>query len=86
MDLGIDVLNATGVAGVAAQMAQQLTGVGYTNVNSGNYPQQSPSVNSVFYKNESDLNTANDVASVLGFSAVALDPELESDIEVVIVE
>lgn len=68
----VRVINATGVNGYAAQQQSVLQGVGYTNVDAANPSGGSlPSTNIVWYQNETDLATAQNVADTLGISTVS---------------
>lgn len=67
----VRVINATGVNGYAAQQSGVLQSVGYTSVIAAN-PSGSalPSVNVVWYQNETDLATAQNIADTLGIATV----------------
>ena len=63
------VINATGVNGYAAQQSGVLQSVGYTSVIAANPSGGAlPSVNVVWYQNETDLATAQNIADTLGIA------------------
>ncbi|MFC0265442.1 LytR C-terminal domain-containing protein [Alloscardovia macacae] len=68
----ITVYNGTGVSGYAARRASVLTSDGYSNVTAANPTNRStlPSANTVWYVENSDKSTAEEVASKLGISNV----------------
>lgn len=67
----VRVINATGVNGYAAQQSGVLQSVGYTSVIAANPSGGAlPSVNVVWYQNETDLATAQNVADTLGIATV----------------
>lgn len=67
----VRVINATGIAGYAAQQAGVLTAAGYTSVEAANPSGGAlPDVTVVWYQNETDLATAQDVAASLGIATV----------------
>ncbi|WP_418968820.1 LytR C-terminal domain-containing protein [Alloscardovia omnicolens] len=83
------VYNGTGITGFAASKAAVLTNDGYANVTPSNPNNASslPSVNTVWYVNEADKVTAQDIASKLGISAVEQVSSLSSgDIAVVLIQ
>ncbi|TCD53624.1 LytR family transcriptional regulator [Alloscardovia theropitheci] len=81
------VFNATGINGYAADRASVLTNAGYssvtpTNPSTGNLPSE----NTVWYVNDGDQTTAQDVASQLGISNVQKVNGLnQGDIAVILV-
>lgn len=64
------VVNGTGRTGYAAQQAQVLTGAGYTAVEARNPTGTLPNASAVWYMNEADQATAQDVATTLGIANV----------------
>lgn len=66
----VRVVNATGVSGYAAQQAGVLTGAGYTSVEAANPTGTLPSASVVWYQNDADKATAQDVATTLGIADV----------------
>lgn len=66
----VRVVNATGVSGYAAQQAGVLSGAGYTNVEAANPTGTLPSASVVWYQNDADKATAQDVATTLGIADV----------------
>ncbi|MCH9277150.1 LytR C-terminal domain-containing protein [Bifidobacterium amazonense] len=67
----VRVVNAAGINGYAAEKAGVLTSAGYTSVTAANPTTDNlPSSTVVWYQNETDLATAQDVASQLGISDV----------------
>ncbi|WEV76285.1 LytR C-terminal domain-containing protein [Bifidobacterium sp. ESL0800] len=66
----VQVLNATGTTGYAAQKKAVLDQAGYSNVTAGNPTGDVPASTVVWYANEADKATAQDVANTLGISSV----------------
>lgn len=67
----VRVINATGVNGYAAQQSGVLQSVGYTSVIAANPSGGAlPSVNVVWYQNETDLATAQNIADTTGIATV----------------
>ena len=67
----VRVVNGSGIAGYAGQQAAVLQQVGYTSVEAANPVTETlPAGNVVWYQNETDLATANDVAATLGIADV----------------
>lgn len=66
----VRVVNATGVSGYAAQQAGVLSGAGYTSVEAANPTGTLPSASVVWYQNDADKATAQDVATTLGIADV----------------
>lgn len=67
----VRVINATGVNGYAAQQSGVLQSVGYASVIAANPSGGAlPSVNVVWYQNETDLATAQNIADTLGIATV----------------
>lgn len=81
----IRVVNATGVTGYAARKAAVLTQAGYTTVVAANPSGSTPSQTVVWYENETDEATAQDVASTLGISSVEQMSGLSAPIVVVLI-
>lgn len=82
------VINATGITGYAAQRAAVLTNAGYTSVTPANPASSNlPSANTVWYVNDSDQVTAQDIATQLGISQVQKVSGLnQGDIAVILVQ
>lgn len=66
----VRVVNATGIQGYAARQADVLQTAGYTSVEATNPSGTLPASSVVWYQNETDKATAEDVATALGISAV----------------
>ncbi|RSX54687.1 LytR C-terminal domain-containing protein [Bifidobacterium samirii] len=67
----VRVVNGSGIAGYAGQQAAVLQQAGYTSVEAANPASEAlPAGNVVWYQNETDLATANDVAATLGIADV----------------
>ena len=75
---GVLILNASGRGGYAGQMQGTLSGDGFTAVSVGN-GQGAAAENTVFYSSEDQVATANQVAAVLGITAVVNDPAATPD-------
>ncbi|KAB7789082.1 LytR C-terminal domain-containing protein [Bifidobacterium cebidarum] len=80
----IRVVNGTGVSGYAGQKADVLQTSGYTSVEAANPTGSLPSSTVVWYQNESDKATAQDVANTLGISTVQQAQGLATPIIVVL--
>ncbi len=66
----VRVVNATGIQGYAGRQADVLQTAGYTSVEATNPRGTLPASSVVWYQNEVDKATAEDVATTLGISAV----------------
>lgn len=82
----VRVVNATGISGYAAQHADELTAAGYTDVVADNPTGVVPTYTVVWYQNETDKATAEDVAATLGISAVEQSSGLATPIVVVLLD
>lgn len=81
----VRVVNGAGISGYAAQKKSTLESAGYTAVEAANPTTTNlPSSTVVWYQNESDKATAQDVASTLGISAVEQVNGLTAPIVVVL--
>ncbi|OZG68344.1 LytR C-terminal domain-containing protein [Bifidobacterium eulemuris] len=83
-DTAVSVVNATGIQGYAAQQAAVLQTAGYTNVTAENPSGTVPASTVVWYQNETDRATAEDVAATLGISTVEQADGLASPIAVML--
>ncbi|GGI12732.1 hypothetical protein GCM10007377_02430 [Galliscardovia ingluviei] len=86
--IAITVYNGTGINGYAAQHASTLTSSGYTSVTPKNPNNAAtlPQVSTVWYENESDRATAEDVAKQLGISQVTQANGLETPVAVALMQ
>ena len=80
----VRVVNATGIQGYAGQQADVLQTAGYTSVEATNPSGTLPASSVVWYQNETDKATAEDVATTLGISAVEQAQGLAVPITVVL--
>lgn len=80
----VRVINATGISGYAGRKADVLQIAGYTSVEAANPTGAVPTSTVVWYQNEADKATAEDVASTLGISAVEQVQGLAAPITVVL--
>ena len=80
----IRVINGTGTSGYAARKKTVLTQAGYSNVFAGNPSGTLPSSSVVWYQNETDKATAENVASSLGISAVSQASSISAPVVVVL--
>ncbi|PJM79249.1 LytR C-terminal domain-containing protein [Bifidobacterium scaligerum] len=81
----VRVINATGVTGYAGQKADVLQTAGYTSVEASNPTGSTlPATTVVWYQNEADKATAEDVASTLGIATVEQAQGLDVPITVVL--
>ncbi len=82
----IRVYNGTGISGLAAQKAQVLKNAGYSQVVDMNLTDgYRPNVNTIWYRNNSDLPTAQAIAQKLGINMVAQRPAIQVPIAIVYV-
>ena len=81
----ITVINGTGVSGDASEWAAALQGQGFTNVTPANPDATTvlPAQTVVYYQNEADLATAQQVANTLGLATVEQSATIGVPIEVV---
>lgn len=81
----ITVINGTGVSGDASEWAAALQGQGFTNVTPANPDATTvlPAQTVVYYQNEADLATAQQVADTLGIATVEQSATIGVPIEVV---
>ncbi|RYQ18034.1 cell wall integrity and stress response protein 1 [Bifidobacterium pseudolongum subsp. globosum] len=81
----ITVINGTGVSGDASEWAAALQGQGFTNVTPANPDATTvlPAQTVVYYQNEADLATAQQVANALGIATVEQSATIGVPIEVV---
>lgn len=87
MSTPVAVLNGTFIQGLAGDQAQVLQDAGFTAVTAANLTSDEPESNRVVYAEESQITTAQQVASALGIDAVEQGtPTSDADIEVQIVE
>lgn len=80
----VRVVNGTGVSGYAGQKADVLQTAGYTSVEAANPTGSLPTGTVVWYQNETDKATAQDVANTLGITAVEQVQGLSAPITVVL--
>ena len=80
----IRVVNATSITGYAKSKADALTQAGYTSVTPSNPTGNVPSQTVVWYQNETDRATAENVAQTLGISDVEQGSGLVTPIVVVL--
>ena len=83
-DTQIRVINATNVTGYAQSKANELTNAGYTSVTPSNPTGTVPTQTVVWYQNETDKATAEDVAQTLGITNVEQSDGLVTPIVVVL--
>lgn len=65
----VQVLNASGISGLAATKQGILYNAGFTSVSAGNYSYTAPAVSQIYYPSEDLAATAQAVASTLGVDA-----------------
>lgn len=76
LETPVVVLNHTGIAGYAGQIAAQITDGGFTNVDADNTSGWVTQVNTVFYSTAEQEATAQKVAELAGASDVVLNSEV----------
>ena len=79
----VGVYNATGVSGLAGGSSATLRGAGFANTSTGNWTKRA-SVSAVYYKTSDLAETAKEIASELGISAVVQTSNIPSAVSVVI--
>lgn len=82
----VRVVNATSINGYAQSKADVLTQAGYTTVSASNPTGNVPSQTVVWYQNETDRATAENVAQTLGISTVEQSDGLVNPIVVVLLD
>ncbi|MCH4208665.1 LytR C-terminal domain-containing protein [Bifidobacterium sp.] len=83
-NVAVQVINATRINKYAASKATILARNGYTSVTAATPTGQVPSATVVWYQNETDLSTAQDVAKTLGISNVQQMQQIKSPVVVVL--
>ena len=82
----VRIVNATNITGYAQSKADVLTQAGYTSVSASNPTGNVPSQTVVWYQNETDKATAENVAQTLGISNVQQSDGLVTPIVVVLLD
>lgn len=84
----ITVINGTGVSGYANDRAGVLQNQGFTNVSAANPDAMTvlPAQTVVYYQNEADLATAQQVANALGIATVEQSASIGTPIQVVLMQ
>lgn len=82
----VRVVNATSINGYAQSKADALTQAGYTAVSASNPTGNVPSQTVVWYQNETDRATAENVAQTLGISTVEQSDGLVTPIVVILLD
>ncbi|OKY93054.1 MAG: cell wall integrity and stress response protein 1 [Bifidobacteriales bacterium 56_10] len=82
----VRVVNATNITGYAQSKADVLVQAGYTSVSASNPTGNVPSQTVVWYQNETDRATAENVAQTLGISNVQQSDGLVTPIVVVLLD
>lgn len=84
----ITVINGTGVSGLANDRAGVLQNRGFTNVSAANPDATTvlPAQTVVYYQNEADLATAQQVANALGITTVEQSASIGTPIQVVLMQ
>ena len=82
----VRVVNATNITGYAQSKADVLTQAGYTSASASNPTGNVPSQTVVWYQNETDKATAENVAQTLGISNVQQSDGLVTPIVVVLLD
>ncbi|KFI45388.1 LytR cell envelope-related transcriptional attenuator [Bifidobacterium bohemicum] len=80
----VQVVNASGINGYAAEKKTQLNQAGYTNVSADNPSGQVPDESVVWYGGEADKATAQDIATSLGIGKVEQQTGIAHPIVVVL--
>lgn len=82
--LSVRVINGTGISGYAATKQSVLNQAGYANVAAANPSSTLPDATVVWYQNDADKATAEDVANALGISNVQQTSGLGASIVVIL--
>lgn len=82
--LSVRVINGTGISGYAATKQSVLNQAGYANVAAANPSGTLPDATVVWYQNDADKATAEDVANALGISNVQQTSSLGASIVVIL--
>ena len=82
--LSVRVINGTGISGYAATKQSVLNQAGYANVAAANPSGTLPNATVVWYQNDADKATAEDVANALGISNVQQTSGLGASIVVIL--
>lgn len=82
--LSVRVINGTGISGYAATKQSVLNQAGYANVAAANPSGTLPDATVVWYQNDADKATAEDVANALGISNVQRTSGLGASIVVIL--
>lgn len=82
--LSVRVINGTGISGYAATKQSVLNQAGYANVAAANPSGTLPDATVVWYQNDADKATAEDVANALGISNVQQTAGLGASIVVIL--
>lgn len=82
--LSVRVINGTGISGYAAAKQSVLNQAGYANVAAANPSGTLPDATVVWYQNDADKATAEDVANALGISNVQQTSGLGASIVVIL--
>ena len=82
--LSVRVINGTGISGYAATKQSVLNQAGYANVAAANPSGTLPDATVVWYQNDADKATAEDVANALGISNVQQTSGLGASIVVIL--
>ncbi|RBP99948.1 LytR C-terminal domain-containing protein [Bifidobacterium xylocopae] len=80
----VRVVNGTSISGYAAAKRQTLVAAGYTSVTADNPTGQLPQASVVWYQNEADKATADDVARTLGIGNVQHVPGASASVVAVL--
>ncbi|MFC7404493.1 LytR C-terminal domain-containing protein [Georgenia alba] len=83
-DTTITVLNGAGVAGLAAQTSDQLSGEGFTDLVPEDYAFEEPTSTTLYYNNAELQPTAEAVAEILGIENVVESSDATVSIAVVL--
>lgn len=82
----VEVLNGTRIRGLAAKNEGELKAAGFTAVKIGNYATRGePTASTVYYADDAQKSTADEVAKVLKISAVVKDAQKAGQSAVVVI-
>lgn len=83
-DIPVEVLNASGISGFAGQKAQELTDSGFVNVTADNTSGWGTDTNTIFFGEESQDPTAQEVAKAVGIDNIIYDPEIATAGQIIV--
>lgn len=81
----ISVLNGAGIAGIAGDVAAQLTDEGFTSVGAADYGAAEPADTTLYYRNAEIAPTAEAIGELLGIDNLVEAPSATQNVEIAVV-